>query len=42
LPGNLTQANNSYITNIMLPISAVGTDNEENREKYEEDIRNVV
>jgi hypothetical protein len=27
----------------MLPISAVGTDNEENiRQKYEEDIRNVV
>lgn len=41
--GNLTQGNNSYVTIIMLPISAVGRENEPTFEdKLKEDIKNLV
>jgi hypothetical protein len=41
--GNLIQAKNSHVTIVMLPISAVGTENEPTfEEKLKEDIRNIV
>jgi hypothetical protein len=41
--GILAQGKNSYVTIVMLPISAVGTENEPNfEEKLKEDIRNIV